>query len=574
MVDLIEKERKGQLEKLLELKRDKLKDIRRRVVAGITGGVAGLVGYEFMDHQGLPFKAITSTLMGFLFYEMFGQSFTIYKSPLHTLAPKEIYKNFRGIGRLLKGKLVGGTEVEIRQDRADIIAKSGVAEREANEAFLEVVRNPERGRGQFFNVFDLSCRRKRKQNLLEKLIWKFHEGKTNGKIAKGEKTSVEKSLLNVCFCMRVGRAEYARYLLDYAIETSESHGERQDLLCMKGYVLEFQGEHEKAREVFGQVLSPLVKCGPKSFTRVDGTKNEVYVLDSDLLGGSFVCKTQKDEKHVRLEEKRTSFFREVGGENFVKSLGIIIGSNIPYNATRRVGRFGLNDYLVEKHYEEAREILDKSLEAILLLHLRSEGRLDEASGLFEKEDFEETLWRKFVEREGLQGAVLSDVKKGVNALTEELGKSWRTVAHGDYHPGNVMVDKNGNICIIDAEDGVITAPYVDPICMVGSHLFGEILNDSDRFRLLRTYSENAVESGAQVSLEESMKYTHLVGVFKHLTQFGSVIKFVEPSEVRNVRLHHVKKGLAHLEALGDFEISRIDDLRKLKTCLEDIYCKA
>jgi hypothetical protein len=574
LVDLIEKERKGQLEKLLELKRDKLKDIRRKVVAGIVGGVAGLAGYEFMDHQGLPFKAITSSVLGFLFYESFSQSFTIYKSPLHTLAPKEIYKNFRGIGRLLKGKLAWGTELEIRQDREDIIAKSGVAEREINEAFLEVARNPEKGRGQFFNVFDLSCRRRKSQNLLEKLIWNFYERKTKEGIARGEKTSVTESLLDVCFCMRVGRTGFAKYLLDSAIETSEDYEERQDLLCMKGYVLEFQGEHEEARKVFGQVLDPLVRNGPQQFTRIDGTKNEVYVLDSKLLGGAFVCKTQKDKKLVELEEKRTSFFREAGGERFVKSLGIIVGDGVHYNATRRVGRFGLNDYLLERHYEEARDILDESLEAVLLLHLRSKDRLDEAGKLFGEEDFRKTLWRKFVEREKLKGNVLLGVERGLSTLVEKLESVWRTVAHGDYHPGNVRVDENGNICIIDAEDGIITTPYVDPVGMVGSHLFGEILNDEDSFRVLRNYNDNAVESGAPVSIEESMWQTHLAGVFKHLTQFGSVAKFTEPEEFEVVRAHHIQKGLAHIRALEGFGTSGIDDLRTLKTYLEDIYCNA
>lgn len=572
MVDLIERERREHQANLDELKKDKKRGLKRRILSGVGSVAFGVGLYHLSERMGQPIRTILSSAMGFLVYESFSARLKNYRNPLATAAPREIIKNFRRVVRSRRGKTTLGDLVRMREEYADAIESSGVVEREVNRAFLDMGRGS--GPGGFLDAFDLACRRKKRQNLLERLSWRLVELMTDKMIERGDKISAADAMYSICECMRVGRVERAKQLLNHLIGASESHAERQDFLCMQAYLLESQGEHDLAKEVFATVLGDLVERGPQHFIKIDGTKNEVYVHDSEFLGSAFVFKTQKDKKRVELEDRRSSFFNEVGGERFVRPLGVIRKDGVPYGTTRRVGRFGLNDYIIEGHEEEARRILGESLEAILLLHLRSEKELGRARRFFESEHFGEALWHKFVEREKFYGATLDSVQKGVGALCGEIEGVWRAVAHGDFHPGNVRVDREGKIYIIDAEDGIITSPYVDPVTIVENHLFRDMLTEEDCLSALMSYSDNTVDSGVLFSRELSMRYLHLSGAFKHLLSFGSVAKFTGPDDFEVVRNHHIRKELAHLEALESFGISRIDDLRGLRTCLEGVYCNA
>lgn len=573
MVDLIERERKEHQIKLDEIRQDNKRWRNKRTLCGIVAATLGSGLYFFGNgSESETANIMSSAISSFLAYQLLTSQSAVIKNPLSILNPITFFKASKDIIQfVIRGGETVESEIRFRKKYASNIESEGLLHRRANMSSLEILEGGECGLEDLVDLFESEKASEKKRNLVNKLSDWFFGKLAVKRIRKGLDTPVRKILGEVGYYLSKNELGYAEQLIVFAVKRSRTVQERINCLCVHGYFLESQGRSIEASHVFSEVLGHL-KDG--NLDEIDErTKNHVFVHNSPLLGRTFVFKTKDDNGGVYVEQQKTRFFYEIS-PSFVIPLGVITNDGKPYSTVRWAGKFSLKDYVLAGHQEEAVRILDKSLEAILLLHLRSKNRLGEAGRFFEHENFGSTLWYKFIEREGFYNSALLDVTRGIGALDNELDTVWRATVHGDLHPGNIRIDKAGEICIIDSEDGVISSPYTDPVTLVENCLFREMLTTNDCLRYLETYSGNAVDSGKLMSGEESMRYLHLSGAFKHLVLFSSVKNFTGPDDVDEVRGHHMAKSLAHLEALESFGISRMSDLRGLKTCLEGVYCEA
>ena len=574
MVNLLEKESEKFRSELEEIERDNQKDFRRRITAGLIGALVGVADYHILKGSfSDSYKSIHSALLGFATYEILTTSLKKYKNPLQTANPREFLKNFRHIRSVLKGTNREEDLIALRTENSEAIESVGLISKLNNRAYLALSEEGSSDAEGFVDIFNLARRRKKKQNLVEKLSWRWAVSITNRSIEKGHRISIADKFQTVCECMRVGRPERAEELLLFSIEDSKSEEERINCLGMYGYFLESQGRLLDSSAAFGRIFESIGNQHREKFSELTGSKNEVLVHKSTLLGRTFAFKTKEKHEEVYTEQEKTKFFSDISPD-FVSPLGIMVLDGRPYGATRWAGKFSLKDYMLEEDKPQLKEFFRKGLETILLLHLKSSGRLKEARKLMGEEDYGTCLRNRFLEREGLYSDCPRGISKGLEALDTEMISNWQAVAHGDFHPGNLIIDNAGNICVIDPEKGIVTSPYVDTLTLVENSLCSGQLSQEEQQGLIGDYCINVTDSGIIFSDEQVAKEMHLSGVFQHLSLFGSSRKFAEGTNLSKVRNHHMKRCLDHIVSLEDFGISRIEDLRGLRSNLEDIYCNA
>lgn len=574
MVNLLEKESEKFRLEVEEIERDNKKDFRKRFSAGVIGALVGVANRHFLDgHYSDTYLDIFSALLGFATYEIFSTSLKLYRNPLETANPMEFFRNVRRIRRVLKGTNLEEDLIAIKTERAENIGRADLISKMNNEAYLAISDGSSPDARGFVDIFNLARKRKKRQNLVEKLAWNGSVHITNKAIERGNRISIADKFQTICECMRVGKPERAEELLLFSIEDSKSEEEKINCLGMYGYFLESEGRPIDSAKAFGKIFDILGTQRKEEFSELTGSKNEVLIHKSPLLGRTFAFKTKEKHEEVYMEQEKTRFFSDISSD-FVSPLGVMVLDGRPYGATRWAGKISLKDYMSQEDVPQLRQFFAEGLESILLLHLKSSTRLKEARKIMEEENYRNCLVRKFVEREDFYGQCSAAISRGIESLDLELQSNWQTVTHGDFHPGNLILDYKGDICIIDPEKGIIMSPYVDAITLVENSLCRGKLTESDRRGLIGDYCINVADSGMIFSDEQVAKEMHLSGAFQHLRLFGSARKFSEGKNLEKNRSHHMEMCLGHLESLENFGISRIDDLRGLRQELEDIYCNA
>tara|TARA_Y100000310_G_scaffold331537_1_gene405285 strand:+ start:3237 stop:4976 length:1740 start_codon:yes stop_codon:yes gene_type:complete len=367
-----------------------------------------------------------------------------------------------------------------------------------------------------------------------------------------------------------------------AIDSSSDCESKINSLCLYGSFLDNLGRTDEAKECFENAISEIVSVNDEVFDEIPGTKNKVYVHNSEFIGGTFIFKTGENLKNIVEEYNKTKFVHNLMENSlgrFVRPLVLTEIDKRSYVIIKRSGNFSLRDYIEEGHTSEAYSLMEDSLDEILLFHLKTNKNLDEASRFFEHEDYVSFLNEKFLSRDEKirpNEKRYNDVVDGLRFIGGEIEQGWSSLVHKDFHPGNIIVNKKGEICIIDFEKAKINSPYVDAVTLIEDYSSKKVFdNDRSMNDLIKRYNGNAVDSNVVESLEESMKNYHLSAVFEHLHLLGSSVHFVGGENLPDVREYHLQMSCSHLKELESFYSKRSSDgLRNFRISLEDSVSQA
>jgi len=567
LVNLIEEERRRHEERLAEIDSDNRKHFRKGLLSLIGGTAFGAGICGIARDPGIGTYLYASTFP-FLAYQLATISLPFIRNPLKAITPRIFLSNWRTYRKTISGDY--GAYARQLREHCEEVEKSDRLTREFSAAEIDM-HFGEKGSASvtICEILDMALRSKIKPNLFRKAVNLWTWGKRKRFIG----SPYFYKLLDAAYYSRWGWDDRAEVCLEDAVRDSKDEGEKLNSLCTYGYFLESRGRLEEAKEVFGRAVREIVDVGGDSFRKIPGTKNEVRVHNSKLVGHTFAFKRGEDNEDLKIEYHGSEFINKmmgIGSGGFIVPIVINLDGDV-YTVYRWAGNFTLGDYIEEGLHDDAYGLIGKSLENILLLHLKSKD-LPDVTREFGSVDTYALLKNKFLDRlECLDGSSHSGLSKGLRFLVDELESGFTALTHMDYHPGNTVVSKSGNTCVIDMEKAEVGPVYVDPVTLVDNSRCVDVFTDErPREKLFSEYCENALDGGGVDSLERSLRDMHLGGVCRNLHLFGSAVNFSGEDELEEVQRHHIERGLYHLRELeGIYRGNGLRRIREIRKIVED-----
>ncbi len=587
MVDLISQERKRHEIKLRKISQDNKRYVRKNVLSIIAALGVGTGNYLLKKHldcdnfETSEAHKIENSIFGFLgtylLLHVLSESKFIKNPLVSILNPSWWSKSFNFVYKMF-------------------FSKKGVSKDEEKELMISSRENPqryfERELGEIYICFtdgnidgalkrshdlnELVKDRTIKISLVDRLVEKVYLPWAVKKNLSMDNRTTYQSITDASYMIVRGHNRLAEKIYKSAVRKCSSGSQRLDVLCLYGEFLERTGRLKESQIAFRHAVDHIGEIGDR-FREIPGSKNKVYAHNSEFLGSMFIFKTGLDVDALKDEYRRTKFVQDFMDSSrglFVKPIALVERDGQIYVITKRSGNFSLRGYIEEGHFSEAYGLMGKSLDGILLLHLKSNGDQERVRDIFGNENYLSFLSEKFLNRyEGLRvgGKVYAHVLRGLEFLCGEMDDVWRALVHKDFHPGNIIVNKKGEICVIDLEKAKLSCPYFDAVTLIEDFSTREVFDERQKLEeLIKRYNENVVDGEVVGSFDESMKNYHLAGVFGHLYVFGSAQRFAKDARLVAIRGHHAEKANSHLSALEEIYSGRSKEKwRDLRHSLED-----
>jgi tetratricopeptide (TPR) repeat protein len=569
LVDLIQKERDEYEDLLSRTRNQKNSAGLREAMSGLSGIVTGSMLYYCLreyPNEIINYLAIPSSLVGCIgTYLAFGAAglnkIDGAKKDIKGLPVKEKLKFLK---LELKSELPFSdrTRVESHFKLLRDYSKFPVDQLLGDAEYeIQKKNNLEDSTISILELIELYSKADLRRTYSEKIILEISNYLANIK----DSENFEESLSNITFNLSHGMEK--RALVEFEKTSKQDYGDLRkkiDYLCLYGCFLENLGKFNKSKQIFNKAVENVKNIGDENFKEIEGSKNKIYVHDSDMIGGSFIFKTGEDFKEIKEEYFKSRAISNISEERklrFIRPLGLITDSDNLYNITRRFGNFNLKNYIDQEHYSEAREIIEMGLEELLLLQVKSNREMNNLIEYFEEGNLRKEISRKVEE----------DIVEKLDFIFYETGKCWKGIAHKDFHPGNILVDKKGDICLIDFEKSKLDMTYVDPITLVENYYCNGMFESfEDKMKIIGVYGRNAFDSGMTGSEEESLRNVHLAGVLENLRLFKTSEKFAEKDELERIKKHHIDCSVNHVNELKLFYSgAKLDNLRTLESILGD-----
>ena len=548
-MDLIEKER-NEYEKSSELilKENKKNRIKRIISVLPSTAIGGFIGYS---QDSWP--------LGFVFGALTYQVATTNLSTMNlfdTIKPNRFLENLREGFKLLRGKDTFEDNIDYIQKHIQDIPEDKYFEKKYAEKTLENHYN--QNLEGLIELLDESRQFNYSISAIEKLSYKTLAKLRINRIERAGTVDFEKNL-------DYGVRLYIGGLLDESLDVLRLNIEKGNdeavlnSCCILGQILENENI-EGSEEVFRTAIEK-IKRSKKSL--VEKGSNEIYLSDSDLANRLFIFKIGKNSEEIIQDYIKTEFiysFFEDTKNKFVRPIKLLEVDGEVFSITKNVGNFDLKDYLDLKHYEEGKEIIKTSLENLLLLQLKSNKSISDTMNLFDNQNFKKKLDKKYSDT----------IVEKLNFLFIDSRECWKSIVHGDLHPGNIVLNRKGDPCIIDFEKSKIGLPYMDPITLIDNYSCLNVFEGfEDKKNQLETYCKNAFDSGIVDSFEKSMKYGHILGILENLRLCSLSEKFAG-KKLELAKKHHMDCCKSHFEELEDiYEGGKLEKLRDLGNYLFD-----
>tara|TARA_Y100000310_G_scaffold77060_1_gene73589 strand:+ start:3238 stop:4944 length:1707 start_codon:yes stop_codon:yes gene_type:complete len=545
LTDLIKKERDEYIENITEINSDNSKFNLRKKLAFIPSlALGGSVYYIFNESGHGAVGLFSGGICSFLSYQLLTNALQHTKNLGDLLKATKQKEMFNIFGKIIKNHLTEGEEIDFRRKYNKQISEKGFLQNKMNQSVFSAY--DDNNYGSLLEVFEFANNNNIKKNFLERLIEKFVVSQHVKESLRHRDRSSLDNIVDAAEVYLMGFTREVHTFFKSAIKNSKNQEELLNTYCLFGSFLEKENYTDYSEIIFDKAIGNIKNVGGENFKEIEGSKNKIYVHKSDLIGGSFIFKTGEDSEEIVREYDKSRAISFLAGDSrkkFIRPLKLSNESNEIYSVTRRFGNFNLMDYINKNHNFEACEIMKKSLDELLILQIKSNKELSGLGNIFEKGDLRGELYYK------IKPEIIDDM----DFIFYDIDGCWKGIAHRDFHPGNILVDRGGEFCIIDFEKSKLDMTYVDPITLVENYYCRKIFNSfKDGMNLADIYGMNAFDSGMIDSQEESLRNVHLAGVIENLRLFKTSEKFAETNELEKVKAHHLGCSVNHLNKLESF----------------------
>ncbi len=561
MTDLIAREQQKHNELLEKIEKHKK---RKRTATLVSSLAASFVSLPFFIDDTLSFvDVLTGSTLAFLAYQIGTSGSPWLKNPLSLVHPKHMLDNLRTFRGSRKGKrAVEYSYIKRHGPRFEgtidgLIYDAQIAMHEKQDDVAENLATE-----LLCAAPSLSLR----QNILVRTINRLLLRRY-----KPSSDSFVERILDANYFARHDNSEQAERFLNLAVASAIDNRERTTALCVYGNYLEASERKDEAKTFFQKAAAGL-DFATNVFVEIPGSRNKVYVHHSRVIGGSFVFKTGDEEDAIRKEYEKTAFIHStVTSSHVVVPLALVEAHGRVFSVTRRAGTFSLQDYIDNDYTEASFALADKSLESILLLHLKSGSTLEEARRILGSAGVYDLIERKIFTKVQDADEGYAPLRDGLDFLCREVG-DWEGITHMDFHPRNIIIDKYQSTCVIDLEKAKCSLPYFDAVMLVDNYRSRRIFDTQHtREKLAQRYYENVHDSGAVASLEDAARDYHIAGVLQNIFLYHGAQSFSNTDEVQKVKIHHVKRCKAHIDTLQGFYFGEpVRKLEAFKRALENV----
>jgi thiamine kinase-like enzyme len=571
LINPIQKERENyEFRKHSIEKANDKKNLRRILALCPSLGLGGITCYMGVELDYPVFGIVGGSSVAAMTYQIFTnsmESISGVKSFFNYSRHREMLSDLL---KVYSGKLSIEDEIKFRKKHEKNISKdvfSGVKNKLAEESYENHIHD------NILELFDISEHRSNYKNFLDNLSEKLGVKILMKNFNRGNYTDSKELFIDSIELHSRGFFEESDLLIENAISLEEDKKILAEYCCIRAGLLEKCGKSVESVRALEDSLEYIVSIDD-SFEEIPGSRNKVLVHKSPILGEKFVFKTGENSEEIIDEFNKNKFIRNLAGDlknSFVLPVALFEKDGNTYEITRRAGNFSLKDYIKQGMKSEAFEISKKSIYDLLEIQFKAWKNKDKLEKTLDTEDVYSFLHEKFINRIDYLdnfNNISKELSNGVNFICDELKNSWKSLCHKDFHPGNIIVDKKGNICIIDFEKSKIDTPYIDSINLIENYTTREIFNSEiSKQKLFSEFLQTIVDEGVETSLEKINRDFHLAGVFEHLYLFGSSSHFAKVEELENVRNYHYASCKSHLKNLEKFysgnSLERLTDFDKI-----------
>ncbi|MDP3917061.1 MAG: phosphotransferase [Nanoarchaeota archaeon] len=547
---------------------------RRKVWSGIAGGAFWAGGTALTSYRDAGFGYYVESVIGgvalysFLTHRFFGVS-----NMIGFFHPKNIIESVPLVFRVITGKTTP-EDPNFFKKHVDISERISTLYTRLCETINMDIKDSHYGVNNLIEIFEYS-KRKDNRTLSTKLCDRISSFMIFDSPIQRLKGTTSFGLVREAAILAVSHNDKScEKAFDRALRLAKTQDERLTTLCAKGSFLETRGMLEESREAFRQSANEL-SLDDSSLSEINGgLKTPVKTHNSKLLGNIFVFK-YGDKKDLESMFEKESFIQEIAGKDkkcFETPVSVDLESNPPLVVMRRAGNFTLKDYIDNEINDQSYSLIEKSLDTVLLLHLKSRDRIEDAIRLFGSVDDYSVLKRKFLDKISPDKKDSCEVLvNNIRYLADQSKNGLVCLRHDDLHPGNIVVNKMGDICIIDNADAKVGSPYADPVTLIDNHVCMGILEDLNREALFMRYVENVADSGAVSSTEESLRDMHVNGILRNLQLFGSSARFADGYESEKTKKHYAERFFYHAGKLESvYSGSGLSRIADCKSAFEEV----
>ncbi|MBT6520470.1 phosphotransferase [Candidatus Woesearchaeota archaeon] len=274
--------------------------------------------------------------------------------------------------------------------------------------------------------------------------------------------------------------------------------ENKILLANVNNLLQDELSKKESEELWSSSLDEIIKSQEfiKNSKKISQTNNSVYELNNSLLSQHTFIIKEFQEEQTFLKEKITSQFLcdLLGYKKLVaKPLFSIKKENKFYLITKRIKGITLKDTYLKNSFIDSKT-LNSCIEKIIdyqttanynLSNLEDKGlKLNEMGYLNEFKKFlcsdKKQLPKKdkYGNLEGIEKNLMKIYEDNIVKFSKNCNKVF---IHGDYHPGNIILDNLKNICIIDSENSKLGIWSIDIANLIDHIQFYEIIDKDPYF---------------------------------------------------------------------------------------------